>query len=199
MKIVCISDTHNRHEEIEDAIPDGDVIIHAGDATNKGTEKEAYKFIKWFSGLPHKHKIFVPGNHDFFFESNPPISDFSVLINQSLVIDGVKFYGTPAQPVFFNWAFNFYEPKLKIYYDNIDKDTDVLITHCPPYGTLDKVNKSKGLGSKVLNKAIKNLNIKYHVFGHIHDSAGRKGNSINASCLNEKYEPNDLDINFFEV
>ena len=65
-RIVCISDTHNRHDNIK--VPDGDILIHAGDATNGGTIEEIAAFGKWFASLSHKHKIFVAGNHDWLFE-----------------------------------------------------------------------------------------------------------------------------------
>jgi 3',5'-cyclic AMP phosphodiesterase CpdA len=68
-RIVCISDTHNFHEQIR--IPDGDILIHAGDATNRGTVEEIVFFNQWFCRLPHRHKIFVAGNHDWLFETNP--------------------------------------------------------------------------------------------------------------------------------
>ena len=68
MKIICISDTHNRHAEID--IPIGEVIIHAGDFSASGTRSETRDFLKWFSALPHPHKILVAGNHDFYLEKH---------------------------------------------------------------------------------------------------------------------------------
>jgi 3',5'-cyclic AMP phosphodiesterase CpdA len=66
MKIICISDTHNKHRNLD--VPDGDVIVHAGDFSENGTKSETFNFLKWFSGLPHKHKILIAGNHDFYLE-----------------------------------------------------------------------------------------------------------------------------------
>ena len=63
MKVICIADTHNQHEQL--VIPPGDVIIHAGDFTEAGTREETMNFLAWFSNLPHPHKILVAGNHDF--------------------------------------------------------------------------------------------------------------------------------------
>ena len=63
MKLIHISDTHGKHQLLKD-LPDADVIVHAGDITEDGTEEEVKDFIEWFSGLPYVHKIFIAGNHD---------------------------------------------------------------------------------------------------------------------------------------
>ena len=72
-KIVCLSDTHNFHDQI--SVPDGDILIHAGDATNGGTIEEIKLFSRWFAGLPHRHKIFVAGNHDWLFETDRRLAE----------------------------------------------------------------------------------------------------------------------------
>ena len=46
-------------------LPEGDVIVHSGDFTMMGTEGEALDFMEWFCDLPHRHKVFIAGNHDF--------------------------------------------------------------------------------------------------------------------------------------
>jgi len=56
MKIVFISDTHSRHYHVD--IPNGDMLIHAGDFSSRGTAHEVINFLNWFSNQPHKHKIF---------------------------------------------------------------------------------------------------------------------------------------------
>lgn len=66
MRIVCISDTHNCNEQI--AVPDGDILIHAGDSLTNGTVQEFESFIGWFSSLPHIHKLLIAGNHDWLFQ-----------------------------------------------------------------------------------------------------------------------------------
>lgn len=72
MKVICVSDTHNKLSKIK--IPDGDMIIHAGDVSSKGDYYDVLKFVKEFSALPHKHKIFIAGNHDFIFQYNKKTS-----------------------------------------------------------------------------------------------------------------------------
>ena len=67
IKFVCVSDTHNLTNKIQ--VPEGDVLIHAGDFTNSGKPDEVEWFNKWLGNLPHKHKIVIAGNHDITFDS----------------------------------------------------------------------------------------------------------------------------------
>jgi predicted phosphohydrolase len=61
-RFVCLSDTHSKHSKIE--VPDGDVLIHAGDFCHFGTPEESRDFLNWYSSLPHPHKLLIRGNHD---------------------------------------------------------------------------------------------------------------------------------------
>ena len=143
-KIVCLSDTHNCNELIN--VPDGDVLIHAGDATGRGTIDEIIAFNKWFANLPHRHKIFVAGNHDWLFETNNryarSLLDSSIyyLQDSSVEVQGLKIYGSPWQPRFFDWAFNLMRgAELAEKWKLAPNELDVLITHGPPFGILDEV------------------------------------------------------------
>ena len=69
MKIICLSDTHNQHEHL--SVPNGDILIHAGDITSTGEREDFIKFNDWLGRLPHKHKIVIAGNHDFYAENYP--------------------------------------------------------------------------------------------------------------------------------
>lgn len=196
LKIVCISDTHTRHTPV----PDGDILIHAGDATFRGTEKEIFDFSGWYSSLPHHYKIFVAGNHDIMFETNnikarsllhPSII---YLQDSGVILNGIKFWGSPWQPEFFDWAFNLPrgEP-LKHKWSLIPDDTNVLITHGPPYSILDRTPSGELVGCKELVGAIKRVEPAFHVFGHIHNGYGIEEHShttfINASICDEDYLP----------
>ena len=196
MTLVCISDTHNQYQP---EIPDGDVLIHSGDFTS-GTNslKDLLALEKWFKTLPHEHKILVPGNHDFIFEDFPNdarslIPSATVLINESLIIKGATFYGTPDQPYFYNWAFNRTSKQLVESYSKIPLSTNVLITHTPPFKVLDKVLEGKYVGSKELLDVVHKVSPEVHIFGHIHESYGiEKINNttfINASICNRRYNP----------
>lgn len=210
MRIVCISDTHNCNEEI--VVPDGDVLIHSGDATTVGTVEQFRAFNRWFTGLAHKRKIFVAGNHDWLFEKDNEIArsllDPSIVYLQdsSIEIDGLKIYGSPWQPRFFDWAFNLnrgYELAEK--WAMIPDDIDILITHGPPNGILDLVPRKgwdENTGCEELRKRVEAIakfgRLKLHLFGHIHcgygvhDEFGVK--FINASTCDEQYNPSQPPI-----
>jgi hypothetical protein len=126
------------------------------------------------------------------FESN----GINVLIDRELIIDGIKFYGTPYAPVFMDWCFMKEEKNLVPHWDAIPDDTNVLITHGPAYGIGDCIDGTKRhLGCKGLTRRLKHLNqLAYHFYGHIH--TGKKTpdenelgfKSINCSVLNEQYK-----------
>lgn len=207
MKIVCLSDTHNCNNAI--SVPDGDVLIHAGDATNNGTPAEIKAFADWFSSLPHKYKIFIAGNHDFFFEDDrldrQTIEFFfpnCIYLQDSFVeIEGLKIYGSPWQPRFFDWAFNLNRgAELAEKWKLIPADTDVLITHGPPHGILDEVPRkywTENTGCEELIKRVEEISalgrLKLHVFGHIHCSYGQTEKFgvkfVNAANCDEEYKP----------
>lgn len=196
MKIICIADTHNKHSDID--IPPGDIIVHAGDFTESGTRGEALRFLNWFSALPHKHKILVPGNHDFYFEKNREMleeiipSNVHCLIDEGIVLENIKFWGSPFTPGNGRWAFNKSRGReIRKNWDLVPEDTNFLVTHTPPHGILDELDDKRHIGCEELLKRIKELKIPYHVFGHIHNDYGivRTSNTtfINASSLDNKY------------
>lgn len=205
MKIVCISDTHNCNAQL--LVPEGDLLIHSGDATTTGTIEEVVRFNKWIAGLPHKYKVFIAGNHDWLFERQNPLArrllDSGVIYLQdsSAEIEGFKIYGSPWQPRFFEWAFNLSRgPELAEKWRLIPDDVEILITHGPPNGILDLVPRKRGIentGCEELRKRVETLTghgkLKIHVFGHIHCGYGIEEQFgirfINASTCNEAYLP----------
>lgn len=193
LEIVCLSDTHN---QIIHDVPFGDVVIHSGDATNFGTIEEIFQFNEWFSALPHPYKIFVAGNHDLLFEKEKHLaksllSDRIIYLeNSGVTIAGIKFYGSPVTPAFCNWAFNVAadSERMQAIWGNIPEDVGVLITHGPAKNILDKV-RNLNVGCNVLLERIQHLRcMQYHVFGHIHSSAGvlqcDRYTAINAAICN---------------
>ena len=207
-RIVCLSDTHNCNEQI--AVPDGDILIHAGDATNRGSIPEITAFNEWFANLPHRYKIFVAGNHDWLFETNNSyarslLSSKIIYLQDSFVeIEGLKIYGSPWQPRFFDWAFNLMRgEELAEKWKLIPKDTDILITHGPPHGILDEVPRQlwiENTGCEELRKKVEQIRPKAHIFGHIHCGYGQKEDFgvkfINASNCDEEYNPSQPPIVF---
>lgn len=213
MKIVCISDTHNR---LPEELPPGDLLIHAGDATMGGTLREVQHFLEAFSGYDFGHKIFVAGNHDWLFEKDPEkanelLDEFpsiTYLNDSGVEIEGFSIWGSPVQPWFGSWAFNRDRgADIQKHWDKIPKNTDILITHGPVWGILDIVWHSwntatntpneflgyKHAGCQNLLDTIRHINPKLHVCGHIHSAHGQKtvGETtfVNASLLDESYSP----------
>ena len=198
MKIVAISDTHCRHRSIR--LPEGDVLIHAGDISLKGKKPEVVDFLQWFSEQPHPHKIFIAGNHDFFFEQNKdPIiheiipENITYLNDSGCKIGNCNIWGSPVTPWFFNWAFNKRRgEEIRRHWQMIPENTDILVVHGPPFGVLDTVINDKHVGCRDLLKTVRQIQPKLVIFGHVHESYGqvkRLGiNYINACQLNESYE-----------
>lgn len=217
IKLVCISDTHCQLSKIK--LPKGDILVHAGDALSRGSHSEFISFINKMEKLAknkYKHVIYVPGNHDWITELNEPLvkqecaSRGVIYLNDSgITIDGFKFWGSAITPRFHDWAWNrdsddcgtskppghpIYKP-IKLHWDMIPDDTDVLITHGPPKGFLDKsIYSGEHCGCPYLVKRVAEIKPKYHIFGHIHNWHGTYdlGDGtvlINASSCTESYKP----------
>jgi Icc-related predicted phosphoesterase len=206
MKILCISDTHTKHSLIsKDWLIPADVIVHGGDISNVGRINEVKSFLKWFDSLDYKHKIFIAGNHDFCFErfnNNyeevmsllKTYPNITYLMDEEIIIDGVKFYGSPWQPEFYNWAFNLRRgAPIRDKWNLIPKDTHILITHGPVYGICDMTPRGEFVGCEELLNVVANElpNLKAHICGHIHHAYGsvfkRNIHFANASSANEQY------------
>lgn len=205
IKLVHVSDTH-----LKDFNPEpGDILIHSGDALNSGRFSELSKFRTQLKLIKdnYKHIVYVAGNHDIVFEDDYGVADLFlkeeinnliILHNQSIELEGIKFYGTSDQPEC-GWAFGKLPDELEQSYNNIPDDTEVLITHCPPRGIQDlAVNSNypngKRFGSIELLAALNRLpKLKAHLYGHIHYSHGilHHNNIIysNAAICNEYYFP----------
>lgn len=159
-------------------VPDGDILIHAGDFTTFSESLEAVAdFNDWLGKLPHRYKIVVPGNHEFFLEADPServmLDNAIVLINEGTEIEGLRIWGSPVTPMY-GGAFGLSSGvDRKRLYAQIPQDIDVLITHGPPFGILDTAPIS-GLheGCRELLDAVELVRPKLHVFGHIHTAYG---------------------------
>ena len=197
LRLVVISDTHGLHKRIE--IPPGDVLIHAGDLTRSGKPREIEKFDRFLGDLPHRYKVVIAGNHDFYFEHEPErarrlITNAIYLQDEGVEIEGVRFWGSPWQPWFFDWAFNLQRgAPLKEKWDLIPAGTEVLITHGPPFGFGDMTTRGAAVGCQDLLQAIRRVRPRFHIFGHIHEGYGlweEEGVTyLNASNCNFDYEP----------
>ena len=206
MRLVITSDTEGDHREV--MVPNGDVFIVAGDIISYGmVEKygsyhsQLDDFLEWMGSLPHKHKIFIGGNHDsplLAFDKRKIPEGVHYLENESIELDGYKFWGSPNTVAFFRMPFEQPEDKLAEIYGTIPEDVDVLITHCPPLGVLDKSSRGKHCGSTSLAKRLTEIKPKVHAFGHIHESYGHINNNgietFNASFQYKRNNAFTIDI-----
>lgn len=212
MKIVAISDTHELHQNV--LLPEGDILIHCGDFTNTGSNRAIKNFLSWFSSQPHKYKCFIAGNHELGLERGTSkkskqdliesfinlCDNFYYLENNSITIENINIYGSPHTPFFNNWEFNLQRgEEIAQKWSQIPDETNVLITHGPPYMILDEtpgniLYPGKHVGCQDLLNRIDHFKyLKAHIFGHIHHSYGTfhvNGTTfVNASTCTERYAP----------
>lgn len=191
MKILHISDTHSKHNQLQN-IPEADVIVHSGDFTWAGNDGEAYDFMNWFCDLPHKHKVFISGNHDVCMYGANAIEglpdNVHYLCNSSIIIEGLKFYGVPL--FMEDCVSGIYNKQCKA----IPLDTNILITHQPPRAVCDLADYGNGPahhGSPILAQRVAEVKPKFHLFGHEHDANDtlKVGNTVysNAALLDHEY------------
>ena len=196
MKITFFSDTHSLHEQV--IVPQADMVVHTGDISKLGQSKDVKKFIRWFTALPHRYKVFIAGNHDFIAEREPERfrsflnEDIIYLENESVTIEGINIWGSPITPEFFDWAFNRKRgAEIDAYWQKIPEDIDLLLTHGPPLGFGDRTVRGDRAGCADLLRHVEQKRPRYHVYGHIHEGYGRYRNAhtdfINASILDEHY------------
>tara|TARA_R110000803_G_scaffold129799_4_gene197070 strand:- start:126 stop:809 length:684 start_codon:yes stop_codon:yes gene_type:complete len=211
MKVHCISDTHNKHEEID--LPGGDLLIHSGDIMSSDNPSELLQFLMWFESQLYTTKLFIAGNHDHLLEQKPELIEKILKLFPSIIylqdsevtIDHIKFYGAPWIPTNRSGkAFSYLRTDHAIadsHWAKIPDDTDVLITHGPAYNKLDKIMRpirkdqtKLNLGCPELGERIKDVNPQVHICGHIHSSQGILDVSeptttyINAASLGEDYQ-----------
>lgn len=209
MQVIAISDTHNQLNKI--SIPNGDILVHAGDWTNLGSLPELTKFGLHLARLPHKHKIIIGGNHDRLLEDEPslaqsclPTKGVHYLQDSGVEINGIKFWGSPYSLEFCNWGFQLprYSQETIDHWAKIPEDTDVLVVHGPALGFGDRVPEGHCVGDPDLLNRIKQLpNLKYVISGHIHHDYGQWKSDfgptfINAAICDESYHPVNSPVPF---
>lgn len=220
MRFVTISDTHNQHWSLN--LPEGDVLVHAGDFSFQGRYEEYLEFGIWLEEQVEKfkHIVVVSGNHDFLYNDSLEQSRELIerenknvhwLYNETIEIEGIKIWGSPHTPYFMNWAFNNTREELNNLWNSIPEDIDIVITHGPPHMIGDEVKSivSGGkqpfidnVGCESLRETLLNrVKPKYHICGHIHESRGSRTYDgirfINASVLDDRYKMMYKPLNFW--
>lgn len=204
MKISALSDMHGELPPV----PSCDLCLIAGDlcpATDHSIHFQEYwletTFNYWLKDIDAKKKIFIAGNHDYIFQNRPDLirkMKFAgtYLEDSGIEYEGLKIWGTPWQPYFYDWAFNLYEHDLKEKWEKIPQDTDIIVVHGPPQGYGDSAPRTnakgyENTGSPSLLTKITEIKPKLVVFGHIHEGYGQwmLDNTIlaNVSVLNGQY------------
>lgn len=206
IKIICISDTHTMLSKVK--LPEGDLLIHSGDATFRGNVTEMIEFNSDLEKIKNKYRLgilYIPGNHDALPDLNPDfareiITNATILIHEAIEIEGIKIFGSPYTPTFFNWYFmKDRGQQIKEKWEQIPEDTNILITHGAPMGILDMVPRGIHAGCEELHKRVFELkDLRLHVFGHLHSGNNKKYGGIvkqnditfiNAAICNEEYKP----------
>lgn len=196
VRVVCMSDLHHKYKQLFE-IPDGDILLIAGDLTLRGEGHELSAFNDWLGQQTHKHKVIIPGNHDLTFESNwewaeAHVPEADAILNQTTYeAEGLKIYGEPRQPWFHDWAFNVARPDMKKVWDKVPEDTDIVLTHGPPWGVGD-LCRNGHVGCVHQREYIIKHEPRLVVCGHIHEGYGlyQLGKTLvaNASTCNSKYQ-----------
>lgn len=178
MRIVAVADTHTYQADLG-VIPAGDVFVHAGDLLQAGDLDEWDSVASWLNALPHRYKVIIAGNHDRCFEEdrNNTLAKLHpsvfYLEDSGVEIEGLRFWGSPWQPAYNDWAFNL--PRgaaLAEKWARIPPHTDILITHGPPHGIGDRGPIQGRAGCADLREAVLRIAPKVHLFGHIHQDGG---------------------------
>jgi len=205
MRVVCISDTRELHRELD--VPSGDLLIHAGDfsfAQNSTPLAALRDFNDWLGELRHRYKVVVPGNHDVLLaepQRRGVISNATLLVNSGVVIENIHIWGSPLMPLQ-NGAFACSDSgERKRHWARIPRHTDILITHCPPFGVLDRTpDCDDHEGCPELLAAVLQVRPRFHVFGHAHGAHGiiRTEHTafINAALVGETFDLDKMPIVF---
>jgi len=178
IRVVCISDTHNT----QPTLPDGDLLLHAGDLTQSGSREELDKQIEWLDSQPHKFKVVIAGNHDLCLDPSTATQTPGTVNWRSIIYledsstilrfrggRALCIYGSPWTPQHGNWAFQ-YRVGADRWSGTIPENTDILLTHGPPKHHLDLGH----LGCSSLLSEVRQKAPLLHVFGHIHAGYGRR-------------------------
>jgi len=208
LTITAISDTHSLHDKIDRSLfPGGDLLVHCGDFTGRSTLVEIGKFAKWLSQFKQDYDevILVAGNHDLGLEnvhsktwctSVLDMEGITYLENKYLLYKGYVVFGSPVQPQFLNWAFNWDENHRKQLWSGVG-EVDILLTHAPPKNHLDTCNANH-LGCPILENYVNKTKPLAHIFGHIHEGYGLETTKdtlfVNASICTGNYTPSNKPI-----
>lgn len=196
-------------------VPDGDVLVHAGDLTNTGKYVELLHVVDWMKNLPHEHKLIVCGNHELEVSGDTQLvkdifekDGIRVIHDEVVDIDGVKFYGQPRTPEFFDWGWMYRRGfEANQIWSGLPEGIDVVVCHGPPFGygdvCPDYTNRHKGTSASLVHvgcaeqaQRLSEVKPSFVVCGHVHFSYGPHATPwgtvvVNSSICTERYEPSN--------
>ena len=213
VRFVCLSDTHNMTDGLQ--VPSGDVLLHCGDFSKRGTPEQVRHFAAFLASLHFREKVVIAGNHDTTFDTvhfTKLKEDFALdedieseatkaLLEGCTYLEdsctqamGYKVWGSPWQPAYCEMAFNLpIGPEIAEKWSKIANDTDILMTHGPPALILDTNRSGESTGCPLLRARIREIRPLVHVFGHIHEAYGVKEQEgtlfLNAATCTRTYQP----------
>ncbi|MCK5898016.1 MAG: metallophosphoesterase [Methylococcales bacterium] len=205
--LTFISDTHSYHDTL--TLGAGDILIHCGDFTRYGSLEDTQSFAHFMAAQDFKYKIAIAGNHDACFENDEKNQAEKILKDHGIIylndsgieINGLKIWGSPIQPAFYNWSFNRERgADIEKHWQLIPDDTDLLLTHGPVFGILDVVHRGINVGCEDLLKTVQKIKPKIHACGHIHEAYGvteKEGTIFVNSCTLGIRHAKDIDPNNF--
>lgn len=218
LKCCAIGCLHGHYPDLEP----GDLLIVTGDLTSRDEYDQYAQFCEWLESQSYKNKVVIAGNHDKKIEDNLnfhlPNLGIHYLEDDLLEINCLRIWGSPWSLLFDGInpqcnAFTGSEDDLRKKYAHIPDDIDILITHTPPFGTLDGIpmmwdGTMHHVGSRSLRDTVDRIKPKFHIFSHIHEQGGKEillkytmdkkpyTHCINCSIMNERYQPVNKPIYF---
>ena len=215
MRVAAVADLHGYLP----AVPDCDVLVIAGDIAPATDHRPAFqarwleqRFAPWLEAVPAARVVGIAGNHDFVFETAPESVPaglrWTYLQDGGTTIDGVRFWGSPWTPWFYDWAFNAPrddadESFLEGVYATAPGDADVLVVHGPPAGFGDLTARGARVGSRAFLRLIDRTEPALALFGHIHEDRGQwtRGASTlaNVAAVDLDYRPRRDPVAVFDI
>lgn len=176
-KVVIVSDTHNLHDKL--ILPDGDILIHCGDYSTKGSLTEFTNFAQWMVKQNFKYKLVLKGNHDkihYREDVQSKLNEYGIITldqnRDAMKIMGLNIWGSNGVPFIRNNTYNNTKEERDLWWKDMPVGLDILVTHCPPRTVLDLNSKFEHCGCDSLLESVTSKHPKHHVFGHIHEASG---------------------------
>lgn len=178
ISVTIISDTHTMHRSL--SLPGGDILIHCGDMLDLFDRDTAAltDIDGWFGRQDYQTILVTGGNHDLALETaltrtKQPFRNARYMQDERLTVEGLEIYAAPWVPELASHAFYLDDDALRDKWAAIPADLDILITHVPPTGILDRSSRGHSHGCPHLAAEIERIAPRLHCFGHVHASAGQ--------------------------